>query len=268
MNVRGIGLTLLTLCILGGLIAAFFTPAIAATLTLPPTRSTGQTAHSTPVQPTPTATPVPAEPAPQMTVPASGVTVLAQDTFQRPDQALWGTASDNRVWGGDANTSSAFLIINHAGQISGAQGALQATLSVPNTDAELLVSGSVNRFDANGDANLGCVLRWQDAQNWYKVLINGSQLQLLKDVNGKISVLDTQHFQAKGGTEYNIRFRVLGSNLFARAWPSAQAEPTNWAIMVIDTQLASGVSGIRALLAPGTVIRVNAFMETSVPMTM
>lgn len=263
MNMRSIGLTLLTLCILGGLIAAFFTPAIAATLTLPPAPRTSQVSRPTP---TATATPLQTEPTPQMTVPPDGVTVRAQDTFQRPDQELWGTASDNRTWGGDANTKSAFSIVNHAGQISGAQGAFQAILNVPDADAELLVNGSVNRFDANGDANLGCVLRWQNAQNWYKVLINGSKLQLLKNVNGKGSVLASVPFQAVGGTAYSIRFRIVGSNLFAKAWPSAQAEPSTWAIMVVDTQLASGMSGIRVVLATGTVIRVTSFLETSASM--
>ena len=262
MNARGFGLALLVLCVMGGLIAALFTPAIAATLTLPATSSAAR------IRPTPAATQAPTGPASQATAPASGVTVLARDSFQRPDQALWGTSSDNRIWGGDANANSAFSIVNHAGQIGGAKGALQATLNVPNADAELLVSGSVNRFDANGDVNLGCVLRWQDPQNWYKVLINGSVLQLLRSVNGKISVLGAQPLQAVGGTAYSIRFRVVGSNLFAKAWPSAQPEPANWALMIIDTQLVSGVGGIRVLLASGSVIRVTSFLETNVPMTM
>jgi hypothetical protein len=98
------------------------------------------------------------------------------------------------------------------------------------------------------------------------VLINGSKLQLLKNVHGKGSVLASVPFQAVGGTAYSIRFRIVGSNLFAKAWPSAQAEPSNWAIMVVDTQLASGMSGIRVVLAAGTVIRVTSFLETSASM--
>lgn len=264
MNARGLGLTLLILCVLGGLIAAIFTPAIAATLTLPAT-PTGVPAR---VGTTPVARGVATEPAGQATQPANGVTILAHDTFQRPDQQFWGNSSDGRMWGGDANNNAAFSIVNHAGQVSGAQGALQATLNVTNADAEILVSGSVSWFDANGDINLGCVLRWQDPRNWYKVLINGSVLQLLRDVGGKITVLGSKPFQAAGDTNYSIRFRVLGSNLFAKAWPSAQAEPANWTVMLVDTHLVAGVSGIRVLLAPGAVIRVTSFLETSVPTTM
>jgi hypothetical protein len=259
MNIRGVGMVLLLLCLVGGLIAAFFTPTIAATLTLP---AAGQTAAP---MPTATATAVITAPASQPTMLPSGVTVLARDTFQRPDQRFWGTASDSRIWGGDANTNAAFSIVNHAGQIANCKGALQGVLNVTITDAEILLSGTVNHFDANGDINLGVVLRWQDANNWYKALINGSQIQLLKDVRGTITVLGSQPFEAQGGVSYNLRFRVQGSNLFAKAWPASQAEPANWALMVIDTQLVSGVGGIRVLLASGAIIRVTSFLETNVP---
>lgn len=266
MNARGLCLTLLALCVVGGLIAAVLTPAIASTLTLP--ASPGATQAATPARsrPTPTATGSAAQAQP--TQPASGLTVQAHDTFQRPDQSLWGSSSDGRMWGGDANTNPAFSIKNKAGQVSGASGPLQATLNVTNADAEILFSGSANRFDANGDINLGGVLRWQDPNDWYKVLINGSILQLLKSVNGKITVLGSVPFKATGNTNYNIRFRVLGSNLFAKAWRGDRAEPANWSLMLIDTQLTSGVSGIRVLLAPGAVIRVTSFLETNVPTTM
>lgn len=265
MSARKFGMVLVVLCILGGLVAAFFTPAIAATLTLP---GAGQATNQAQGQPSPVATRAPTAPATQPTQPANGTMVLAQDTFQRTDQTLWGTSSDGRIWGGDANINQAFSIVNHAGQISGGQGALQATLNVTNPDAEILVRGSSNQFDANGDINLGAVLRWQDPNNWYKVLIDGSKLQLLKDVSGKISVLGMKDFRAVAGTNYSIRFRVLGSDLFAKAWPSSQAEPANWMLMLIDTQVTTGMCGIRVLLVPGAVIRVTSFLETSVPNAM
>lgn len=259
---RMIGLGLLVMCILGGLVSALFAPTLAATLSVPPVSQAspppGAELTQSPVGQAPSSTPQP-------TQLASGVTVLAQDTFQRPDQALWGQASDGQIWSGDANISSLFSIVNNAGQISGGPGTVQAIMSVNSQDAELLVSGTVNQFNARGTTNLGGVLRWQDARNWYKMLIDGSKLQLLKSVQGNISVLATQPFNAVGGTAYSLRFRVLGSYLFVKAWPSAQAEPTNWMLQVIDTALRMGSGGLRMLLASGAVIRVNSFIETSVP---
>lgn len=265
MNGRGFLLLLLTLCVAGGLIAAVFTPAIAATLTLPATPGAIRTVIAPHQAPTSTATGGGAQTRP--TQPPDGLTVLARDTFQRPDQSFWGKASDGRMWGGEANSSPAFLIKNRAGQISGASGPLQATLNVASADAEILLSGSVSRFDAHGGTNLGGVLRWQNVRNWYKVLINGSILQLLKAVNGKITVLGATPFQAVGNTNYSLRFRVLGSNLFAKAWPSAHAEPASWTLTVIDTQLNAGIGGIRVLLAAGAIIRITSFLETNVPAT-
>lgn len=259
---RVICLSLLVACILGGLAAALFAPTLAATLSVPPVSQASTSPGADPVQ-----SPVGQSPAAtaQSTPLASGVTVLAQDTFQRPDQPFWGQASDGQIWSGDANTSSLFSIARNAGQISGGSGTVQAIMSVSSQDAELLVSGTVNQFNTRGTTNLGGVLRWQDAQNWYKVLVDGSKLQLLKSVQGNVSVLATQPFNAVGGTAYSLRFRVLGSYLFAKAWPSAQAEPTNWMIQAIDTSLRVGSGGIRVLLAGGAVIRVNSFIETSVP---
>jgi hypothetical protein len=197
-------------------------------------------------------------------MPANGVTVLAQDNFHRSNQPFWGTSSGLRTWGGDANTNTAFAIFNNMGRITGGQGALQAILSVTSANADAFVSGSVSQFDLDGAVNLGLVLRWQDANDWYKALIDGQTLQVLRAVNGHVTVLAEQPFQANSGTRYSLRFRILGSALFARAWPSAGQEPATWNIMKIDTQLTTGLSGIRVKVQPGVVILVTAFQETSV----
>ena len=79
-----------------------------------------------------------------------------QDTFQRPNQALWGTASDGHTWGGDANTLSAFSILNNTGQISNRNGVYNAVLGSTATDAEVLFTGSMSSYS---NTNLGAVLR-------------------------------------------------------------------------------------------------------------
>jgi len=258
MSMRGVALVLLVLCMLGGLVSAFFTHAIAATLTRSVTASATQAGSS------PTVNPV-TEPMGQPTMVTNGGTVLARDSFQRQNQVFWGSSSDGRPWSGDANINQAFSIVNAAGQISGGTGALQGILDVKSTDADLLLVGSVNSFEANGAVNLGIVLRWKDANNWYKLLVDGKKLQLLRSLKGEITSLATQSFSARGNTSYSIRFRVLGSNLFARVWPSAQGEPEKWTLRVVDTTLTGGVSGIRVLLTSSTVIRVTSFLETIVP---
>src|SRR6266566_4718481 len=68
--------------------------------------------------------------------------VLAQDTFQRADHAFWGVASDGQMWGADANSLPGFTTMNHSGRIINGQGAYNATLGPPSTNADVVFSGS------------------------------------------------------------------------------------------------------------------------------
>src|SRR5207302_5965151 len=72
--------------------------------------STGQAAAGTNLTPT-------AQPSPTSKSTQPVVHVLAQDTFRRPDQTFWGTASDGHKWGGEANASTEFTISGGIGQI-------------------------------------------------------------------------------------------------------------------------------------------------------
>jgi hypothetical protein len=183
---------------------------------------------------------------------------LAQDTFQRQNQQLWGTASDGRTWGGDANKTNAFSIANGVGQIADAQGTLNALLGQSGTNMEVMVSGSLNHFD-DGDVNLGVVLRWSDANNWYKVLIDGTHVTLLKRVKGVTTTLATAPFQAQDGKMYSLRFQAIGAMLFARAWPVGSPEPQTWTLNVTDTTLTTGQAGVRVLIEEQSVVNIITF---------
>jgi hypothetical protein len=213
--------------------------------------------------PTPTPSPSPS-PSPTVTVTASpsptpGAT-LARDTFQRPNQALWGTASDGHTWGGDANVQSVFSIANNTGQVSNGSTSYSATLGPVATDAEVLFTGSMSSYTNN---NLGAVLRWTDGNNWYKAYINGTTLVVQKKVNGATTILGSVPFTATPGTSYTLRFRVVGTTLYARVWQTGTTEPTNWLIMVTDTSLSSGFCGLRMLAQNGATASYTAFLGTA-----
>ena len=213
--------------------------------------ATGTTATSTATSsPSPTDSPSPS-PSP------TGGTVLAQDTFGRANQALWGTASDGQTWGGDANTQSVFSISANAGIVSSRYGVYNAVLGPAASDAEVLFSGSMSAFNYS---NLGAVLRWTDANNWYKAMIDGRSLALQKGVHGSFSTLQTVPFAASGGVSYTIRFRVAGSTLSAKVWPTGTSEPSNWMITASDTTLTSGFCGLRPLLQSGDTVSITSFL--------
>ena len=271
MITRFIGITLLGILIIGGLLASFYSKAIEQALTLTPGKNTSSRATGIgPKMPTasPTAIVLPATAT--QTAQMLQATILAQDTFQRADQALWGAASDGQSWEGDANKLTVFSIAgsNHTwGQIANnrsnqGQGEqiYNALLGPASENVNLVVSGSVNLFRLN--ANFGVVLRWKDVNNWYKALIDGSDLVVLKRLNGVTTQLGALRFTALSGKTYTLHFRAIGATLFASAWQSDQSEPDHWMIVVSDMSLVSGQGGVRMVLENNTVIHVASFLET------
>jgi hypothetical protein len=206
--------------------------------------------------------PRPMTPMKQPTSTPTVVNILAQDSFQRPAQHHWGQASDGDIWDADANRASVFSVVSTTGRIAGDDGAFQAVLGPATTNAEVLVSGSVSRFD--GTANLGALLRWHNRANWYKVFIDGGSLTLIKDVDGQTSQLARVPFVAQGQTSYTIRFRAVGTHLFASVWPTGTPEPANWLIVFSDPDFSSGRGGVRVVLDDDTVVTITSFLETSI----
>lgn len=186
---------------------------------------------------------------------------LAQDTFARPDQPLWGTSSNGQAWSADAAKAPAFSIANHAGVVGNASGIYDAILGPRTADSEVIFSGSISHFNAS---NMGVVLRWTDANNLYKVFIDGTNLTALKKVNGVVTVLQSVPFAAQDGKSYTLHARIAGTGIAASAWPTGQAEPGNWMLTANDTSLASGFDGLRLIVQNGITIRITSFLETKV----
>jgi streptogramin lyase len=213
-----------------------------ATATATPTVATTATSTAT-ATPTPTGTP----------------TALAQDSFQRPNQSLWGMASDGQTWGGDANTASAFSISSNTGHISNTSNSYSAVLGAPATNAEVFMNASISTFANN---NFGSVLRWTDGNNWYKAYIDGTSLIIQKKVGATSTTLKTVPFAAQAGISYTIHFRVVGSTLYANVWASSGTEPGGWMASATDSSLTSGYCGMR-FLPQGATITVTSFLAQS-----
>lgn len=189
------------------------------------------------------------------------INALAQDTFARADQPLWGTASNGQTWGADAAKAPAFSIANHAGVVSNASGIFDAILGPRTGDSQVVFSGSISHFTAS---NMGVVLRWTDANNLYKVFIDGTNLTALKKVNGVVTVLQSVPFTAQDGRSYTLHVRIAGTGIAASAWPTGQSEPGNWMLTANDTALTSGFDGLRLIVQNGITIRITSFLETKV----
>ena len=187
--------------------------------------------------------------------------ILARDTFQRDDQIFWGTAADGRQWEGDANQQPAFSIAHTTGRISNGKGTLNALLGAVSSDTEVMTIAAINSF-AN-DVNFGLVLRWSNGDNWYKALLDGKHLSILRRINGQTDTLKTLDFVVLSNRPYKLRFRTIGVVLLAKAWPAHQDEPTDWQITATDNMLMSGRAGLRAVIQSETTITITSFMAAS-----
>ena len=196
----------------------------------------------------------------QTSITSTPVTTLSQDNFQRPDQSLWGTASDGLTWGGDANTSSAFSIVNSSGQISNSSGVYSAVLGLTATDAEVLFSGSMSSYT---NTDLGAVLRWSDSKNLYQAYINRTTLVIQKRFHNATTTLGSVPFATTGGMFYTLRFQIVGTTLSAKVWQTGTIEPTNWMITVTDSSLSSGFCGLQMQMATGTTASYTSFLATA-----
>jgi hypothetical protein len=186
---------------------------------------------------------------------------LGTDTFQRANQARWGTASDGQTWGGDANGQNSFSVSGNAGLVSGTGGnSYGAVLGPAASDAEVYATGSMSSF---ASSNFGDVLRWTDNNNWYKAYIDGQKLIIQKKVAGSATILASVPFAATAGTAYTIHFRVVGSTLTANVWAASGSEPAGWMVTASDSTLTSGLSGLRFLTQTNTAT-ITAFQANTV----
>ena len=255
MKFRPILLALLGILLCGGLISSAYASAITRELTMPRTgkqsnmQSPLATVPATPKSPTITAGQLPAH-------------TLARDTFQRANQTLWGTAADGQDWEGDANTAPLFSIVNGLGQIAGSQGTFSAVLGPTVPDTDVLLSATASTFDG-GKVNIGAVVRWNDTNNWYKALIDGTQLAIIKHIHGIGESLVTLPFVAHARIVYSVRIHAQGTTLSAKVWPTTTAEPANWMLVTTDASLLSGRGGIRIVAQNNATIHVSNFLETA-----
>lgn len=196
---------------------------------------------------TPTASPTP--------IPAT----LARDTFHRPNQKFWGTASDGHVWGGAANSSSAFSISNNTGMIAPTSSLTNgAVLGSTATNGDILMTFSASSITSTN--TVGVALRYSSANSFYRAFVDGGSLWLSKSVNGAVTKLNSVPFTAKANTTYNIRFSVKGSTLFAKIWQTSAPEPASWMVTTTDTSLSTaGNAAIRVVLQAGVTVSITLF---------
>ncbi|HKV59010.1 MAG TPA: protein kinase [Ktedonobacteraceae bacterium] len=190
--------------------------------------------------------------------------LLEQDNFHRANQQFWGTASNNHVWGGDANKSPDFSIANGVGQIKrnvNPGNLYTAVLGTAQTNSEVIATAMIDTFN---NSHIAVLLRYQDDNHYYKARILGTVLDIFnrKDVNHG-ATLSSIAFKANPGTFYTIRFRAVGPTLLTKAWQTGTPEPADWMVATTDTTFQSGQGGFRPQLDHGVTMQVSMFQENT-----
>lgn len=199
--------------------------------------------------------------------------IIAQDTFHRNDQPYWGTASDQQQWQADAYNLYYFSIKGNKGQEqlpASDSNTYSAIIGPPVTDAEVVVSGYMD--NSYYISSFGPVIRFRDASNFYKLFLGsgfqtgnlgqGPYLMLIKIVNGKKSLLSYVNYNAVLGTDYSLKFQVIGSQLSGKVWKTGTTEPNGWMVSATDTLLTSGCVGLRPLANNPSIMHFTSFIAS------
>jgi hypothetical protein len=214
----------------------------------------------------PVATPMPAlqpKPSPSPT----DANIVVQDTFNRPDQASWGSTSDGLAWQGDASSAYVFSIHQGKGVVANGGSYYSAVIGSDVSAAMILTSGKIvndGKMDDGGNTSIGGLLRWKDKDNWYKAYFDRKVLGIKRVKNGKTVILATLPFVAQPDTAYTLRFRAKGSALCASVWETDMPEPQQWMLTVNDDALSSGLGGLRLGIGKSAPIYITSFTEFSV----
>ncbi|MGH2506333.1 MAG: hypothetical protein ACRDHZ_02805 [Ktedonobacteraceae bacterium] len=189
-------------------------------------------------------------------------TVLASDTFQRTDQAYWGTSSSGQSWLADAQTDRNFAVSHAAGLVNAAPDCsdCEAILGPVVADVEVRFSAALTSYNASA---LCAILRWNDANNLYKMELDGQTLTVWRVMDGMATPLQSIAFPARAGALYTFRFQAVGSQLSAMAWPADQPSPTAWQISVLDSALNAGQAGIGVLVQHEAQAKITAYQEVA-----
>ena len=187
------------------------------------------------------------------------MTILAQDTFVRANQTGFGTASDGQVWA-RVRGAMAWAITSDEGTCNSAGGTFNIFQPGAKTSAPVEVLVRVTPADTT--SNTGCIGRYVDANDFYYGVLNAGSAVIGKDVAGGFSTLASATFSYSAGTAYWLRFRLVSTNLYFKAWQDGATEPGTWTVTATDSSLASGGFGLGCDSSSGTNTQFDSLTVT------
>jgi PKD repeat protein len=195
------------------------------------------------------------------TAPVSvGAPYIVQDTFQRPNQSGWGTASDGMPW----SSGSSLSISSDEGLISSSAASSFETLgSATTADGNALVRFLVRSTSTD---TAGIILRHQSNGNMDLARYDGNgHLQFLVMSGGSWTVVSQSSFSPSAGTFYWLRAEVQGSSVYLKVWAAGSTEPPSWTWSGSSSTITSaGKMGLYGYAASGAPVELDSFAVATV----
>ncbi|MEI5098991.1 hypothetical protein RB200_10570 [Streptomyces sp. PmtG] len=203
---------------------------------------------------------------------ASAVAALG-DTFARTVADGWGTAANSLVWSASGGAASDRSVDGARGVVTLASSvsSLRAqTLLADVRDCEVRVRIQPGQVSTGGSLIPGVLLRYTSTANSYRVRLHlgtGGDLAL-SVARGSTQVGSTAQVPGSytAGEEIELRARIDGHRIRARAWKSGAVEPLGWQadVTITDAPIEAGAvglgaSGFSANTNPAPVVRFDAF---------
>ncbi len=193
--------------------------------------------------------------------PMNNVHTLAEDSFKRGNQTYWGVSTGGQTWMADANKTANFTISHDTGIVSAASSRVYAAVLGPKmADTEITFSAMLSDYQPSV---VGAVLRWQNPDNFYEVVLDGEYLALKRVVDRVEIPLQTIPFVAGNNIAYTFRFRAVGTQLSAMVWPTGQSPLVNWQLSFTDSSLEAGYGGLCVFAHSKTQAKILEFKEVA-----
>jgi hypothetical protein len=133
-----------------------------------------------------------------------------------------------------------------------------STIPAAAADVDVRVEYATDAVASGASMYAFLMARYTDGNNFYFCRMEMTAAQVMAfslrkrtSAGGEVLLSSfTTEIPHVAGTYYTMRLKVVGSSLYAKAWPTANAEPDPWLITATDTDiLATGSVGVRTFIA-------------------
>lgn len=177
------------------------------------------------------------------------MTTYGSDTFTRPDQSGFGTASDGQTWANVGGPGTASITSNR-GLLGIANGYTIMRLGT-GQHADVELTTVLNQGGSNFNST-GIVWRVADIDNNYRAVMYDGQIWLQYFSGGAKNTITTSASISgfTNSADWNMKVRNIGTSIKVRVWQGT--EPSSWDIDTTDSHItAAGYYGLESDLSGG-----------------